>query len=84
MKGGKETEERRGVQVRPDGRPPPTLDYNTPPAGPSSPVMPCIYWVDGDRLPVCRAGHDDARPSELSAPAGSGLVIRLRRVTAKD
>jgi uncharacterized protein (TIGR03067 family) len=84
FRGGKELAERRGFQFDPKANPP-TLDYNTAPSRPGSPILRCIYRVDGDQLTVCRAGPDEARPTELSAPAGSGLlVVRMRRVKPKD
>lgn len=84
FRGGKEVAGRRSFQFDPKANPP-TLDYNAPPAGPGSPVLRCIYRVDGDRLTVCRAGPDEARPTELAAPAGSGLlVVRMRRVKSGD
>jgi uncharacterized protein (TIGR03067 family) len=84
FRGGKEVGGRRGFRFDPKADPP-TLDYNTPPASPAGPVLRCIYRVDGGRLTVCRAGPDQARPTELAAPAGSGLlVVRMRRVESKD
>jgi uncharacterized protein (TIGR03067 family) len=81
---GKEVAGPRGFRFDPKANPP-TLDYNVPPGGPADATLRCIYRVDGDRLTVCRAGPDQARPTELAAPVGSGLlVVRMRRVKPAD
>jgi uncharacterized protein (TIGR03067 family) len=65
---------------------PPTIDLNSPSPGPTEPLVPGIYRVDGDRLLLCTPyPGGNPRPTAFDAAPGSRRILQeFKRVKPKE